>query len=132
MAEDVAKAIDVKAFSFAQSMMDNSNELARIINDASASAAVTGSAAPSRRLAGFRPRASVSQATVTLAQTLKDLQQSTTGAIEQSKEAAAATVSETPRNPRACCVGDTSALFERLRDGNILLQEVVRGAQTNL
>jgi hypothetical protein len=40
VAEDVAKAIDVKGFSFAQSMMDNSNELVRIINDASASAAV--------------------------------------------------------------------------------------------
>ena len=57
VAEDVAKAIDVKAFAFAQSMMDNSNELARIINDASASAAVM------------------------VSRTLKELQDSTTGSV---------------------------------------------------
>ena len=38
MAEGVAQAIDVKAFAFARLMKDNSNELARIINAASASA----------------------------------------------------------------------------------------------
>ena len=32
------KAIDAKAFAFGQTMMDNSTELARIINDASATA----------------------------------------------------------------------------------------------
>jgi hypothetical protein len=60
-----------------------------------------------------------------------DLQQATTGAIEQSKEAAAATVSEL-RETQGMLRADTSVLFERLRDANILHQEVLRGAQTNL
>ena len=47
----------MKAFAFAQLMKDNSNELARIINDASASA------------------------TVMLSRTLKELQNSTTGSV---------------------------------------------------
>ena len=57
VAEGVAQAIDVKAFAFAQLMKDNSNELARIINAASASA------------------------TVVLSRTLKELQNSSTGSV---------------------------------------------------
>jgi hypothetical protein len=66
-----------------------------------------------------------------VAQTLKDLQQSTKGAIDQSKEAAVSTVSEILET-HGMLRADTTALFERLRDANSLLQEVLGGAQTNL
>jgi hypothetical protein len=109
--------------------MDNSNELARIINDASASA----TSIVNRTLKDLQDSAktSVSQATVTVAQTLKELQQSTRGAVEQSKEAAVSTVSEILET-QGMLRADTTALFERLRDANGLLQEVLGGAQNNL
>ena len=66
-----------------------------------------------------------------MAQTLKELQQSTKGAVEQSKQVAVATVSEILET-EGMLRADTTTLFERLRDANGLLQEVLGGAQTNL
>ena len=65
-----------------------------------------------------------------MAQTLKDLQQSTKGAVEQSKQVAVSTVSEILET-HGMLRADTTALFERLRDANGLLQDVLGGAQTN-
>ena len=110
-------------------MMDNSNELARIITDASTSA----TSIVSRTIKELQDstKNSVSQATVTVAQTLKDLQQSTKGAVEQSKQVAVSTVSEILET-HGMLRSDTTALFERLRDANGLLQQVLGGDQTNL
>jgi len=127
--ESAAKAIDAKAFAFTQSIMNNSNELARIITDASTSA----TSIVSRTLKELQDSArnSVSQATMTVAQTLKDLQQSTRGAVDQSKQIAMSTVSEI-RETHGMLRSDATALFERLRDANGTLQQVLGGAQTNL
>src|SRR5229473_2590336 len=127
--ESAAKAIDAKAFAFTQSIMNNSNELARIITDASTSA----TSIVSRTLKELQDSArnSVSQATMTVAQTLKDLQQSTRGAVDQSKQVAMSTVSEI-RETHGMLRSDATALFERLRDANGTLQQVLGGAQTNL
>ncbi len=62
---------------------------------------------------------------------MKELQEATQSAIEQSKQTAAATVSdmlETHGMLRA----DSTTLFERLREANILLQEVFSGAHDNM
>jgi len=109
-------------------MMDNSNELARIITDASASA----TSIVSRTLKELQDstKNSVTQATISVAQTLKDLQQSTKGAVEQSKQVAVSTVSELLET-HGMVRSDTTALFERLRDANGLLQDVLGGAQNN-
>src|SRR5258708_15168383 len=127
--ESGGKAIDGKAFGFTQSIMNNSNELARIITDASTSA----TSIVSRTLKELQDSArnSVSQATMTVAQTLKDLQQSTRGAVDQSKQVAMSTVSEI-RETHGMLRSDATALFDRLRDANGTLQQVLGGAQTNL
>jgi hypothetical protein len=127
--ESATKAIDAKAFAFTQSIMNNSNELARIITDASTSA----TSIVSRTLKELQDsaRSSVSQATMTVAQTLKDLQQSTRGAVDQSKQVAMSTVSEI-RETHGMLRADATTLFERLRDANGTLQQVLGGAQTNL
>jgi hypothetical protein len=128
-AESAVKVIDSKAFAFTQSIMNNSSELARVITDASTSA----TAIVSRTLKELQDSAksSVSQATVMVAQALKDLQQSASGAIDQSKQVAMLTVSEI-HETHGMLRSDTTALFERLRDSNGLLQQVLGGAQTNL
>jgi hypothetical protein len=105
--DNTVKAIEAQGLSFARTMMDNSEQIARLINEASG------------------------QATDTVNRTLKDLQQSTQSAVEQSKEAATASVTEileTNNMLRA----DTTTLFERLREANILLQEVLSGAHENM
>ena len=128
-AESAVKAVDAKAFAFTQSMMSNSNELARIITEASTSA----TSIVNRTLKELQEssRNSVSHATTTVAQTLKELQQSTRGAIEQSKQVAVSAVSEI-RETHGMLRSDATALFERLRDANGTLQQVLGGAQTNL
>ena len=106
-AESAAQAIDNKAFAFTQSMMNNSDELARVITDASSSA------------------------TVIVGRALREVQESTRSAIEQSKGTALSTVSEI-HETHDMLRTDATALFERLRDANDLLQGVLSGARTNL
>jgi len=62
---------------------------------------------------------------------LKDLEQATRGAIEQSRQVSVAAVTEMQETSKILRT-DTVALFERLREGNILLQEVLTGAHDNL
>src|SRR5262249_25668519 len=67
----------------------------------------------------------------TIGRTLRELQDSTTASVDQSKQTASAAVSEileTQNMLRA----DTTALFERLREANILLQEVLTGPHENM
>ena len=54
-----------------------------------------------------------------------------TGAIEESKQTAAATVAEMMET-HTMLRSNSTALFERLREANILLQEVLSGAHENM
>jgi ATP-dependent protease HslVU (ClpYQ) peptidase subunit len=62
---------------------------------------------------------------------LKDIEQSTRNAIEQSRQVSITAVNEMQETSKLLRT-DTVALFERLREGNILLQEVLTGAHANL
>ena len=101
------KAIEAQGLSLARAMMDSSEQIARLINEAS------------------------ENATGTVNRTLKDLHQNTQAVIEQSKQAAAASVSEIMET-NSILRSDTTTLFERLREANSLLQEVLSGAHQNM
>ena len=70
-------------------------------------------------------------ATGAVSKSLKDLEQASHSAIEQSRQASVAAVTEMQETSKILRT-DTVALFERLREGNILLQEVLTGAHENL
>ncbi len=127
--DQTVKAIDSKGFVFTQTMMDKSEEIARLINDASLSA--TG--AITRTLGQLQEGAQgvTEAARQTISRTLEDLHRATKGAIEESKQTAAATVAEMLET-HTMLRSDSTALFERLREANILLQEVLSGAQENM
>src|SRR3954463_5005033 len=70
-------------------------------------------------------------ATATVNRTLKELQDTTKASIEQSKQTTSASVSEMLETHNMLR-SDTTTLFERLREANILLQEVLSGAHENM
>ena len=70
-------------------------------------------------------------ATSAVNKSLKDLEQSSRAAIDQSRQVSIAAVTEMQETSKILRT-DTVALFERLREGNILLQEVLTGAHDNL
>jgi hypothetical protein len=127
--EQTVKAIDARGFVFTQAMMDKSEEIARLINDASLNA----TAAVTRTLGQMQEGAQgvTEAAKSTIVRSLEELQRATTGAIEQSKQTAAATVAEMMET-HTMLRSDSTALFERLREANILLQEVLSGAHENM
>jgi len=149
--EHAVKAIEVKGFTFTQTMMDNSEQIARLINEAShaatgavsqslqqlqsdhSSATQTTSEAVARSVKELRETAEMATqgASKTIARTLRELQDSTQAAVEQSKQSASAAVSEILETQNMLR-SDTTALFERLREANILLQEVLSGAHENM
>ena len=74
----------------------------------------------------------VSEAAKTsLTRTIEDLHSATRSAIEESKQTASATVADMLET-HGMLRSDTTALFERLREANILLQEVLSGAHENM
>ena len=75
--------------------------------------------------------AAAKSAAATIAKTLRDLHEQTHAAVEQSKQTAPAAVSEMLET-HSMLRSDTTALFERLREANILLQEVLSGAHENM
>ncbi len=105
--DNTVKSIEAQGITFARTMLDNGEQIARLVNEAS------------------------ENATGTVNRTLKDLQQSTQSAIEQSKQAATASVSEIMET-NSILRADTTTLFERLSEANTLLQEVLRGAHQNM
>jgi hypothetical protein len=127
--DHAVKSIEAKSFVFTQTMMDNSEEIARLINDASQTATV----AMTRTLGQLQEGAqSVSEAAKqTLTRTFEDLHGATRSAIEESKQTASATVAEMLET-HGMLRSDTTAMFERLREANILLQEVLSGAHENM
>jgi hypothetical protein len=88
-------------------MLSNSSEIAGIINDASTSA------------------------TSALNRTLEDIHKNAKASVDNSRQTAAAAVSEVMET-HALLRRDTTEVFERLRDANVLLQEVLSGATENL
>src|SRR4029453_18297868 len=140
-----------KGFNFTQTMMDNSGQIARLISQASetATGAVnqslkdlqtshiaateTTSEAVNRAIKELRESAEMAtqSAAKTITRTLKELQDTTHGAVEQSKQTASAAVSEM-QETHNMLRADTTALYERLREANILLQEVLSGAHENM
>ena len=149
--DHAVKAIEAKGFNFTQTMMDNSEQIARLINEASESATgavsqslkelqtshiaatETTSEAVNRSIKDLRETAEMAtqSASKTITRTLKELQDTTQAQVEQSKQTASTAVSEILETQNMLR-SDTTALFERLREANILLQEVLSGAHENM
>jgi hypothetical protein len=149
--DHAVKAIEAKGFTFTRTMMDNSETIARLINEASEAATGSLSRSIKEMHAGAQVATESSTAAITRAlrelqdgsegaakgaaavvtRTLRDLQENTHSAVESSKQTAAAAVSEMLET-HSMLRSDTTALFERLREANILLQEVLSGAHDNM
>ena len=104
---DALKAIETRGKAFSQTMSTNGSEIARTINSAS------------------------DVATGAVNKSLKDIELASRSAIDQSRQVSVAAVTEMQETSKILRT-DTVALFERLREGNILLQEVLTGAHDNL
>ena len=104
---DALKSIEIRGQAFSQSMSTHGSEVARTITSAG------------------------DLATGAVAKSLKDLEQASRSAIDQSRQVSIAAVTEMQETSKILRT-DTVALFERLREGNILLQEVLTGAHDNL
>ena len=100
-------SIESRGVTTARALMSNSEEISRLINEAS------------------------SNASATLTRQLRDLQEQGRSAVEQSQRTAGAAVSEM-HETHGMLRNDVNALFERLREANSLLQEVLSGATENL
>jgi hypothetical protein len=127
--DQAVKEIDAKGFVFTQTMLDKSQVIARQINDAS----LTATAAITRTIGQMQEdtQGVTEAARFTIARTLEELHRATKTVIEESKQTAAATVAEMLET-HTMLRSDSTALFERLREANILLQEVLSGAQDNM
>src|SRR5580698_2694151 len=104
---DALKSIETRGQAFSQSMMSNGSDVARTITSAG------------------------ELATGAVNKSIKDLEQSSRAAIDQSRQVSITAVTEMQETSKILRT-DTVALFERLREGNILLQEVLTGAHDNL
>jgi hypothetical protein len=127
--DQAVKAIEAKGFVFTQTMMDNSEEIARLINEAGENATT----AVTRTLGQFQEgtQGVADAAKTAIGRTLQELHSATRSAIEESKQTAAATVADMLQT-HGMLRSDSTALFERLREANILLQEVLSGAHENM
>jgi hypothetical protein len=105
--DQAVKAIEEKGFAFTRSMMDNSTEISRMINTAGEAA------------------------TNVVTRTINELNDTAQKAIAQSQQTATSTVKEMLET-HTMLRSDTTALFERLREANIMLQEVLSGAHENM
>jgi Apolipoprotein A1/A4/E domain len=105
--ETAMSSIEDKGLVFSRSVMDNGTEITRMINVAGESAANS------------------------VTRTLNELQDTAGRAIEKSKATATATVGEMMETHNMLRA-DTTALFERLREANIMLQEVLSGSHENM
>src|SRR6202166_2327144 len=104
---DALKSIESRSHAFSHSRIGNGADVARIITSAG------------------------ELATGAINKSLKDLEQSSRSPIDQSRQVSIAAVTEMQETSKILRT-DTVALFERLREGNILLQEVLTGAHDNL
>src|SRR5262249_20762723 len=104
---DALKSIETRSQAFSHNLGSNAADVARTIS------------------AGGEPAAGA------ITKSLRDLEQASKSAIEQSRQVSIAAVTEMQETSKILRT-DTVALFERLREGNILLQEVLTGAHDNL
>src|SRR5260370_21630361 len=104
---DGLEEIEARGQTFSQSVLSNGSDVARTITSAG------------------------DLATGAVSKSLKDLEQASRSAIDQSRQVSIAAVTEMQETSKILRT-DTVALFERLREGNILLQEVLTGAHYNL
>jgi len=104
---DALKSIETRGLAFSQSMAANGSDVARTITNAG------------------------ELATGAVSKSLKELELASRTAIDQSRQVSIAAVTEMQETSKILRT-DTVALFERLREGNILLQEVLTGAHDNL
>lgn len=135
-----ALAIDGKSTQLVEALTTKTHDLARTISGATSSALkaietqsgdftvqlMNQSSDISRQIT-----AASELATGSVGKALKDVETSTRAAIDQSRQVATAAVTEMQETSKILRT-DTVALFERLREGNILLQEVLTGAHENL
>src|SRR5207249_2189150 len=127
--DTAVKAIEAKGFNFTQTMMDNSGQIARLISQASETA--TGAVNQSLKDLQTSHIAATETTSEAVNRAIKELQDTTHGAVEQSKQTASAAVTEM-QEAHSMLRSDTTALYERLREANILLQEVLSGAHENM
>jgi hypothetical protein len=127
--EQAVKSIEAKSFVFTQTMMDNSEAIARLVNEASENATVAMTRTLGQLQEGAEGVTEAAKSTIT--RTLENLQSATKSAIEESRQTATATVADMLET-HGMLRSDTTALFERLREANILLQEVLSGAHENM
>src|SRR6202795_3347186 len=104
---DALRAIETRGQTFSQSVLSNGADVARTITSAG------------------------ELATGAVSKSLKELEMGSRNAIDQSRQVSIAAVTEMQETSKILRT-DTVALFERLREGNILLQEVLTGAHDNL
>jgi len=105
--DHAVKAIEERGFAFTRTMMDNSTEISRMINTAGEAA------------------------TSAVNRTMTELNDVTQETIARSRETATSSVKEMLET-HTVLRSDTTALFERLREANIMLQEVLSGAHENM
>lgn len=104
---DAVKAIEDQGVSFLQNVKENSDNIARLINETSSIAAEA------------------------LSSSIEDLQQRAASAIEASRKTATASLAEI-RESHDMLRADSTTVFERLREANVLLQEVLSGAHDSM
>src|SRR5262249_54625641 len=109
--------------------MAATDQITRLINETSESA--TGAVSRSLKELQTSHIAATETTTETITRRLKELQDSAQASVEQTKQTASSAVSEILETQNMLR-SDTTALFERLREANILLQEVLSGAHENM
>src|SRR6185312_12394656 len=105
--EQAMSVIEERGYGFSRSVAENSEQIARLINAAGETAAET------------------------VNRTLSGLQETAQQAIDASQETATATVNELLQTHNMLR-SDTTALFGRLREANVMLQEVLTGSHENM
>lgn len=105
--EHAVRAIESKGFDFTKSMFDNSEELARQINEASA------------------------QAVDHVNTSIRHLKEKSDAAILQQRESSAAAVAEMLDTNSKLATNGLS-MFERLREANIVLHDLINQANENM
>src|SRR5262249_42293534 len=109
--------------------MAATDQITRLINETSESA--TGAVSRSLKELQTSHIAATETTTEAITRRLKELQVSAQASVEQTKQTASSAISEILETQNMLR-SDTTALFERLREANILLQEVLSGAHENM
>jgi hypothetical protein len=119
--DEAVKAIEAKGFVFALTVVAHSEKIERLISETAqnATTAVTRTLGQLQEAAHGRRDAH--------RRTLQGLHGATGAAIEESKKTAAAAVADMLQT-HGTLRSDSTVLFERLREANILLQELLGGA----